>query len=62
LRVRVQRTVDRRFYRATYDAEHTVDAFAARLRDDVDLDSVRVELLDAVTDTLQPAHASVWIR
>ena len=62
LRVRVQRTVDRRFYRAKYDAEHTVDAFAARLRDDVDLDSVRVELLDAVTDTLQPAHASVWIR
>lgn len=62
LRVRVQRTVDRRFYRAKYDAEHTVDAFAARLRDDVDLDSLRVELLAAVSDTLQPAHASVWIR
>jgi hypothetical protein len=62
VRGRIQRAVDRRFYRAKYDAEHTVDAFAARLRDDVDLDSVRVELLDAVTDTLQPAHASVWIR
>jgi len=62
LRGRVQRAVDRRFYRAKYDAEHTVDVFAARLRDDVDLDSLRAELLDAVTDTLQPAHASVWIR
>ena len=62
LRGRVQRAVDRRFYRAKYDAEHTVDAFAARLRDDVDLDSLRIELLDAVGDTLQPAHASVWIR
>ena len=62
LRGRVQRAVDRRFYRAKYDAEHTVDAFAARLRGDVDLDSLRVELLDAVADTLQPAHASVWIR
>ena len=62
LRGRVQRAVDRRFYRAKYDAEHTVDVFAARLRDDVDLDSLRAALLDAVTDTLQPAHASVWIR
>ena len=62
LRGRVQRAVDRRFYRAKYDAEHTVDVFAARLREDVDLDSLRAELLDAVIDALQPAHASVWIR
>jgi hypothetical protein len=62
LRGRVQRTVDRRFYRAKYDAEHTIDVFAARLRDDVDLDSLQAELLGAVRDTLQPAHASVWIR
>ena len=62
VRGRIQRAVDRRFYRAKYDAEHTVDAFAARLRDDVDLDSLQVELLDAVTETLQPVHASVWIR
>jgi hypothetical protein len=62
LRRRIQRSVDRRFYRAKYDAEHTVDLFAARLRDDVDLDSLRIELLDAVGETLQPAHASVWIR
>jgi len=62
VRGHIQRAVDRRFYRAKYDAEHTVDAFAARLRDDVDLDSLQVELLDAVTETLQPAHASVWIR
>jgi len=62
VRGRIQRAVDRRFYRAKYDAEHTVDAFAARLRDDVDLDSLQGELLEAVTETLQPAHASVWIR
>jgi len=62
VRGHIQRAVDRRFYRAKYDAEHTVDAFAARLRDDVDLDSLQGELLEAVTETLQPAHASVWIR
>ncbi|MDP9274830.1 MAG: YlaC family protein [Chloroflexota bacterium] len=62
LRRRIQSAVDRRFYRAKYDAEKTLDTFAGRLRDEVELDSVRAELLTAVGETLQPAHASVWLR
>jgi MFS family permease len=61
LRVRVQRVVDRRFNRARYDADRTVTAFAARLKDAVDLDSVRDDLADVVNRALQPAHISVWI-
>ena len=60
--MRVQRIVDRRFNRARYDAEATVATFAARLRDAVDLETVRSELLDVVNRAVEPAHASVWIR
>jgi hypothetical protein len=56
----VQR-VDRRFNRARYDADQTVAAFAARLKDAVDLDSVRDDLAAIVQQTLEPAHLSVWI-
>jgi hypothetical protein len=62
LRHRVQRAVDRRFNRTRYDAEATVAAFAARLRDQVELDAVRHDLLAAVHGTVQPATASVWLR
>ena len=62
LRLRVQRLVDRRFNRARYDAEAIVSAFTMRLRDAVDLDTVRWELLLAVDGAVQPAHASVWMR
>jgi hypothetical protein len=62
LRSRVQQAVDRRFYRSRYDAARTLDAFSVRLRDEVDLDAVRVELLDAVGVALSPTHASVWLR
>ena len=62
LRRRVQRIVDRRFNRARYDAESTVAAFAARLKDTVDLDSVRDDLAGVVHQALEPAHVSVWIR
>jgi hypothetical protein len=62
LRVRVQRTVDRRFNRSRYDAQATVDAFAARLRDAVDLEHVQADLLDVVQRAVQPAHATIWIR
>ena len=61
LRRRVQKTVDRRFNRARYDADHTVAAFAARLQDMVDLDSVRDDLASVVHQALEPAHVSVWI-
>jgi Na+/proline symporter len=62
LRIRVQRLVDRRFNRARYDAEAIAAAFTLRLRDAVDLDTVRRELLAAVDGAVQPTHASVWIR
>ena len=61
LRRRVQHVVDRRFNRARYDAEQTVAAFAARLQDAVDLDTVRTDLTGVVHAALEPAHVSVWI-
>ena len=61
LRRRVQRIVDHRFNRARYYADVTVAAFAARLQDEVDLDSVRADLVGVVTRTLEPAHLSVWL-
>jgi hypothetical protein len=61
LRRRVQQVVDRRFNRARYDAEQTVAAFAARLKDTLDLDSVLGDLATVVDQALQPAHISLWI-
>jgi hypothetical protein len=62
LRKRIQHLVDRRFNRARYDAEATVAAFTARLRDAVEIDAIRADLLDVVTRAVQPTHASVWIK
>ncbi len=60
LRRRVQRAVDRRFDRARYDADQTTAAFAARLKDAVDLDAVRDDLTSVVQAALEPTHISVW--
>jgi hypothetical protein len=62
LRRRVQGAVDRRFNRARYDAQRTTDAFAAQLRDEVDLARLRVALVDTVEEAMRPASASVWLR
>ena len=61
LRRRVQRRVDRRFNRARYDADQMVTAFAGRLKETVDLDSVREDLAGVVHRALEPAHVSVWV-
>jgi hypothetical protein len=62
IRRRVQNAVDRRFDRARHDAARTIDAFADQLRDEVDLDALRTDLLGAVQQTMAPAHSSLWLR
>ena len=62
VRRRVQRFVDRRFYRQQYDTQKTLDAFAAAMRDEVDLDRIHDDLLDVVNETLQPESVSLWLR
>ena len=62
LRRRVQRLVDRRFNRSRYDAERTVAAFAERLRDEVDLEQLRAEILATVRQTVEPSSVSLWLR
>jgi hypothetical protein len=61
LRRRVQRAVDRRFNRARYDAEAIVAAFTARLRQTIDLDTLRGDLAGVVDEAFQPSHVSVWL-
>lgn len=62
IRRRAQDAVDRRFYRARYDAARSVDAFVERLRHDVEINSVRADLVEVVNATVKPGHATVWLR
>ena len=61
VRRRVQRAVDRRFDRSRYDGEQTAAAFAARLRDDVDLDTLTADLRATAGRAVRPATASIWL-
>jgi hypothetical protein len=61
LRRRVQTMVDRRFNRSRYDADQIIAAFAARLKDTMELDSVRADLAGVVHQALEPVHVSVWV-
>ena len=62
VRGRVQSAVDRRFNRARYNAEHTIEVFTARLREQIDIDALGAELRDVVDRAMQPSSVSVWVR
>ena len=61
-RTRIQRFIDRSFYRHKYDATRTVESFSARLRNEIDLDSLCTDLVNTVTYTMQPTQVSIWLR
>ncbi len=61
LRQRVQTAIDRRFFRSKYDAEKTLEAFAATVRDETDLDALTAELVRVIEETMQPESVTVWL-
>jgi hypothetical protein len=62
LRLSIQRQIDRRFNRSRYDAQATVAAFSGRLRNAIDPESINLELLRVVDQTIASEHASLWVR
>ena len=58
----MQALIDRRFYRRTHDARKTLDEFSSKLRNETDLDELADDLLGVARETMQPAHAGLWLR
>jgi hypothetical protein len=62
LRRHIQPFIDKRFYRKKYDARRTLEDFSAKLRNETNLETLKRDLEEVVTETMQPAHMSLWMR